>query len=253
MLIVPPVIACCSNQSSLWCGFVKGVVYNSLTFLVVMSAFFKESLPHEKRIKTPPHKLYQNYFAILANRKFNGFMVANCCAYAGFFSFLAVSPMILMNHFHLSVIAYGSIVALNAIGVLIATLCSIRLNRHFSFAQLSIIALLVMIVAAVALIILNLVDPQQLVASIILMMIIASGFGLLRPAANAGALKLISHQLAGSAAAVFNSALFGFSTLATLIASLYLAKTFEALGMFILVIEAIAVLISTYCFRSPER
>jgi DHA1 family bicyclomycin/chloramphenicol resistance-like MFS transporter len=83
-----------------------------------------------------PERVFKSYLSVLKEPQFYTYSLAGAFAFAGLFVYLAASPMIFMEIFHLSPKAYGGIFTVIAAGFIGASQCNFLLLRRYSNEQI---------------------------------------------------------------------------------------------------------------------
>lgn len=87
---------------------------------------FRESMPAEKKVTEKAMSAFSGYLPVLRNRRFMYFVWIQAFAMGVMFTYIASSPFIFQEHFGLSSVVYGICFGLNALGIMLGSLCVIR-------------------------------------------------------------------------------------------------------------------------------
>lgn len=102
-------------QGIFWALLSLGVI------LLLLNLNLKESLPAEKRVNGNLLASFKNFIPILKNRRFMFYVFAQTCAMGFLFSYIASSPFIFQEHYHLSPILFSLCFAFNAFGIMVGS------------------------------------------------------------------------------------------------------------------------------------
>lgn len=151
-----------------------------------------------------PGPMLAGYWSILRSAQFSVYTIAGSLSFAGLFAFVAGSPMIFMDGFHMGTKAFGMVFAVLVMGFIGGNQANVFLLRRFTSQQIFLAALVTQVFAATIFYLgasLHLIDLR---ATLLLFFICLTCVGLTYPNAAAIALAPFSKD-AGRA-----SALLGF-------------------------------------------
>ena len=148
--------------------------------------------------------IVREYFAILKNPRFATYALTGALAFAGLFTYVAGSPIIFMEYFHLSPHAYSGVFALLASGFIGGSQVNVYLLNRFNSEQLFRGALFMQVMMGLIFMIGAWFGWYGLLATLLLFFLFLGCAGLTFPNSSALALSPFS-KYAGSA-----SALLGF-------------------------------------------
>jgi DHA1 family bicyclomycin/chloramphenicol resistance-like MFS transporter len=148
--------------------------------------------------------IVKEYRAILLHPRFKTYALAGAFSFAGLFTYVAGSPIIFMDGFHLSAEVYSGIFALLAVGFIGGSQVNVVLLRRFDSETLFLHILILQTVTGVVFMVGSWLGWYGLTSTLVLFFIFLSCAGLTYPNAAALALAPFSKN-AGSA-----SALLGF-------------------------------------------
>ncbi len=119
-----------------------------LVILVVVIFFLPEGHQPDPSVSLKPAPIVSGFLAILRNRQFIVYSLAGTFSFAGLFVYVAGSPAIFMNEFHVSAKWYGGIFAFLSVGFIGGSQLNHLLSRRWSSAGIFKTALLVQVGAA---------------------------------------------------------------------------------------------------------
>jgi DHA1 family bicyclomycin/chloramphenicol resistance-like MFS transporter len=156
----------------------------------------------------------RNYALVLKEPQFITYALSGAFAFSGLLVYVASSPIIFMEVFHVSPQKFGAIFAGLAVGFIGSNQINVFLLRKFSSEQIYRATLLVVCPAALLLLVGTVCGWLGLAATLVLLFISLSSLGLAFP--NAAALSLVpfDHNI-GSASAMLGFLQIGVSGLAS--------------------------------------
>jgi DHA1 family bicyclomycin/chloramphenicol resistance-like MFS transporter len=141
-LLAPTVgSAVASNWGWRWVFIILAVV--ALLNLAVIWLFLPDGHQPDKTVSMRLSPILRNYALVLKERQFTVFAVSSAFAFAGLLAYVAGSPIIFMEVFHVNARAFGMIFAGLATGFIGSNQFNVLLLRRFSCAQIFAGALLV--------------------------------------------------------------------------------------------------------------
>lgn len=102
-------------QGIFWTLFILGFI------LFIFNLNTKETLPTEKRSNGDLLETFTNFGPIFRNRQFMYYVLAQSFAMGFMFSYIASSPFIFQEHYHLTPVLFSICFALNAFGIMIGS------------------------------------------------------------------------------------------------------------------------------------
>jgi MFS transporter, DHA1 family, multidrug resistance protein len=184
-----------------WIFLLLAIIAAAIMLIVFLC--LPEGHTPDRGISLKPRRIIGSYLAILEDAQFCTYALAGAFSFCGLFVYVAGSPIIFMDMFHVSARMYGGIFALLSIGFIGGSQVNIWLSRRHQDRRLFRVALycqsLVVIVFEIAVL-----DGAGLTATFVLLLAYLSCVGITYPNAAAIAMAPFSRN-AGSA-----SALLGF-------------------------------------------
>ena len=192
------------------------VTLAGIVFLTLMATYFFLPEGHEPdpsiSLKLKP--IFKEFFAILKEPQFSTYTLAGGFSFGGLFVYVAGSPIIFMNVFHVSVRLYGILFAILSIGVIGGGQFNILLARKFRIESIFLTALMIQVATSLLFVIGALMGWWSLHETLVLLFICLSCLGLTYPNAAALALAPFSKN-AGSASALLGFLQMGIGALAS--------------------------------------
>jgi len=190
-----------------WVGW-RAVFVILAIIVAVIFALIHFKLPEghqpDSSISLKPVPILREYHSILRHPRFATYAFAGAFSFAGLFTYVAGSPIIFMEGFHLSPEVYSGIFAMLAVGFVGGSQVNVLLLQKFSSRQLFLRVLIVQVITGLVFVTGAKAHWYGLSATLVLFFIFLTCAGLTYPNAAAMALAPFSKN-AGSA-----SALLGF-------------------------------------------
>lgn len=177
-----------------------------ITFLILLCVFFflPEGHQPDKTISLKPAPIIKGFKEVLTNPQFYVFALAGSFSFSGLFVYVANSPAIFMDHFHLNEKLYGGVFALLSVGFIGGSQLNHLLSKKFSNKQVLKAVLILQAVVAVIFLLGALQQWYGLPAVIVFLFLLLCCCGISYPNAAAICMAPFSKN-AGTA-----SALLGF-------------------------------------------
>ena len=182
------------------------IVLAIIAFIVLMLVvfFLPKGQQPDTTISLKPRPIITVFKSILLKPQFYIFTLAGTFCFSGLFVYVAGSPGIFMDQFHLSAKAYGGVFALLSLGLIGCSQLNHSLTRRYKSEDIFQVSVFIQVIASVIYFVGVLNNWFGLAANIVLLFMIVSAAGLGYPNAAAVALAPFEKN-AGSA-----SALLGF-------------------------------------------
>lgn len=162
---------------------------------------FEETLALRDPRATQLRPLMNNWRSVLRHPSFRAWTALLCCTYGGLFTILASSSFVLIDVLGLSRLAYGGVLAINALAYIVGTvLCRRLLLRHGLRGAVKHAALL-SLAGGVGMAALSLAGVRSVWAIMVPMVLFAIGHGVHQPCGQAGAVGPFPEK-AGTAASM---------------------------------------------------
>jgi DHA1 family bicyclomycin/chloramphenicol resistance-like MFS transporter len=184
-------------------------------FMMVVSRFWLPAgHPPDASVELRLRPVLQNYAVVLREPQFLTYALAGAFAFSGLLVYVASSPIIFMEVFHVSTQMFGAIFAGLSVAFIGSNQVNVFLLRRFSSEQIFLGSLLVQCPVSLLLLVGTLMGWFGLAATLVLLFISLSSLGLAYPNAAALALVPFDHNI-GSAAAMLGFLQIGVSGLAS--------------------------------------
>ena len=118
-----------------WRAVFFAVAVAAVLAFVLILIFLPETRQPHQRIKASPGSVVRGFAALLANPRFMGLVFIGACGMSSFFSFLANSSFVYIDHFGLTPTQYSVCFSLNAFGFIGTSQFAAPLGRHFGTAR----------------------------------------------------------------------------------------------------------------------
>lgn len=184
----------------------------TLAVLLVVVFFLPEAHQPDPGISLKPQHILPNFWQILKTPQFYMYALSGAFSFAGLFVYVAGSPLIFMESFHISEKGFGAIFALLTLGFIGGSQVNIILLRRFTSRRIFSIALTIQVCTGLIFLAGALLHWYGLAAFLVLFFVFLSCLGLTYPNAAAIALAPFSRN-AGSAAALLGFIQMGVGAL----------------------------------------
>jgi DHA1 family bicyclomycin/chloramphenicol resistance-like MFS transporter len=182
--------------------------------LLVTAFVLPEGHTPDRSISLRPGPILHNYALVLKEPQFITYALSGAFAFSGLLVYVAGSPIVFMEVFHVSAKQFGAIFAGLSVGFIGSNQVNVLLLRKFSSEQIYRGAMLVECPMALLLLIGTMAGWFGLPATLVLLFICLSSLGLAYP--NAAALSLVPFDRnIGSASAMLGFLQIGVSGLAS--------------------------------------
>ena len=113
------------------------IILAAIAFIILVLVFFflPEGHAPDKTISLKPTPIINGFKIILIEPRFYVFALAGSFSFSGLFVYVANSPAIFMDYFHLSAKAYGGIFALLSVGFIGGSQLNHILTRYYSYEK----------------------------------------------------------------------------------------------------------------------
>jgi len=176
-----------------------------------------ETLPAERRAVTPAHKAFGDYRTLLGNPVFMRYVLCVTLYYISIYAFVAGSPRVYIEYFHVAPEYYGWLFGLNMVGVTSISLVNRKLVSRFGLDTLLRAATTGAAAAMLACAGFWELRIGGLPAIVVLVFLFFSMNGVIAASATAAALDGVERQLAGSATALIGSLQYGSGIVSSLL------------------------------------
>ena len=176
----------------------------ALLILIATFAFLPEGHTPDHSVSLRPHHMLRSFWTILATPQFILYTLAGAFSFSGLFAFVAGSPLLFMDGYHMTTRAFGLTFAGLVMGFIGGNQLNVLLLRRFHSQQLFAAAVTVQLLFGATFYLLTLTHLANLQVTLGLLFIFLSSIGLTYPNSAAIGLAPFSRE-AGRA-----SALLGF-------------------------------------------
>jgi len=184
-----------------WRAVFVAVTIVSVIALVLVGTLLPETHPKERRVKSEIASVLYGYGSLLRHLRFLGLTFIGGLGMASFFSFLASSSFIYIDHYGLTPTQFSLAFSVNAIGFIGASQFSATLGMRFGMARVVSTAVSAYALFAVALFGITLAGVDSLLVLMVMLFLAFAWLGLVIPATMV--LALDDHgPIAGMASAL---------------------------------------------------
>lgn len=200
--ICAPVLGGAMSVITNWQGIFALLLFIGLV-LTVLCAMLRESLPPHARINKNLFAVYTNLFRVFLNKTFALSTLSQMLCHFTLFGYIAASPFILQQLYHLTPLQYSLCFAVNAIALCTGSLLAARFNTISASIRLAALDLLIASLCLTLCLTLRLPLPIIMICYIVTLL----GFGLIQPGLMTTAMDTERHN-AGAASAIYGASAF---------------------------------------------
>jgi MFS transporter, DHA1 family, multidrug resistance protein len=202
--LLAPTIGSLLVSSLSWRWIFLVLAANALVILTLTFTLLPEGHTPDRSISLRPQPIVQGFWTILRQRQFTTYALAGAFSFAGLFAFVAGSPIIFMDGYHLGARTFGLIFAVLVMGFIGGNQVNVFLLRRFSSQKIFFYALAIQVFIGLIFFVSAHAHILDLPATLVLFFFFLLAIGLTYPNAAAIGMAPFSKD-AGSA-----SALLGF-------------------------------------------
>jgi DHA1 family bicyclomycin/chloramphenicol resistance-like MFS transporter len=191
--------------------------------LIVTALKFAESSKFRDASATRFGTLLRNYGRFLSHRACLGYMLVNCCVFAGLFSYISGSSFVFIEVFGVSSQIYGVLFGLTAVAFMAGAALNSRLVRRLLPQRLLRIGLVIVLAGGLTLVVCAVLVPS-IIGTMLPMMIFVFGMGLVLPNGTAAAMEPMPH-MAGLASSLLGSSQMAVGSLAGFLVNSFYDRT----------------------------
>nr|AIA19157.1 drug resistance transporter, Bcr/CflA subfamily [uncultured bacterium] len=219
--------------------------------MIVTALFLPQKYQPDPSVSLKMKPMLATFYSILKHPQFAVYTWSGAFGFASMFIYVAGSPVIFMEIFHVSPKLYGGIFALLSVGFIGSGQVNILLLKKYTSAQIYRVAIYVQVLTSAIFLYGTLQGWYGLVATIVLFFIILSCLGFMYPNSNALALAPFKKN-AGSASALIGCLQIGLAGLASGSVGLFNAKNSTPIVVMLFVTAVIGLLILVAGKRKAE-
>lgn len=183
--------------------------------LAVIFALPDKYIPN-RNLSLKPGPMLASFWEVLKNPQFFTYVFTGALSFAGLFAYVAGSPLVFMEMYHVSEKGYGWIFAGLSVGFIGSSqVNSWLLKRGFTSRQIIPVALTVQVLAGLVFVLVAMNGWMGLTGVLVMLFIILSCIGFISPNASALSLAPFEHN-AGTASALMGALQLGFGALASM-------------------------------------
>ena len=205
--IIAPVVGGFVMKFTDWQG-IFAILLGIGLILFIVSLVFRESLPKERRVEGNIFNSFGNFIPIMKNGRFMNYVWVQMFGMGVFFTYLASSPFLIQEYFHIDAFMYSLCFAINASGMIVGSHLASRLTSVFRALSAGVYGL----VASCLFFVIVLVFGWSFYLLETLLFLIMVALGMILPTSTSLALTL-ERSRAGSASAIIGFFLFIFGAI----------------------------------------
>ncbi len=198
-----------------WQGSFFFLLCLGIFYLLIATTVLHETIVEKNYSALKFKQIIANYQALLKNKTYFKSCFISACSYGALFSFFSLAPILIIQKWRFSLMAFGLILGCNAISIFIISVFAPRIAKKIGLDGLLTNGTCLILAGGLLMLVLNLLITANIFTFMIPMLIATLGIGLIRPSASAVALSSSPKNLAGSASAGFNFMSFLGGTMTT--------------------------------------
>ncbi len=176
-------------------------------WLLLVALFLPESLPAERRRREPIGAVLKIYGRLLRDRRYLGYVVSGALIFSGLLAYIAGSPFVFIEVFHVAPERFGLFFGTNAFGIIAASQLNRWLANRVDAVRIVRVVLFIAMTAGAVLLLNALTGFGGFVGILIPLFCFIACHGFVMP--NTTALAMSPHgQIAGSASALLGTLQF---------------------------------------------
>jgi DHA1 family bicyclomycin/chloramphenicol resistance-like MFS transporter len=192
----------------------------ALFAITIVFLFLPEGQEPDKTVTLQLKPMAKTYLSILSDTQFFTYTISGAFAFASLFIYVAGSPIVFIDLFHVSKQMYGAIFAFLSIGFIGASQLNILLVQKFSSASIFRFAMRLQVAAGMVFSIVAWNGWMDLYTTILMLFVFLSCVGLINPNASALALAPFTKNI-GSAAAMMGCSQIGIAAVASIAVGMF--------------------------------
>lgn len=197
-----------------WKAVFYALAFIGVFAITIVLLFLPEGQQPDKTVSLRLVPMLKTYSSILSDTQFFTYAISGSFSFATLFIYVAGSPIVFMELFHVSPQVYGAIFAFLSIGFIGASQLNILLVKKFSSHEIFRLALIVQVIAGIVFLFVAWNGWMNLYTTILMLFIFLSCVGLINPNASVLALAPFTKNV-GSAAAMLGCSQIGIAALAS--------------------------------------
>lgn len=207
-----------------WKAVFALLAFIALFAMTIVFLFLPEGQEPDKAVSLKFIPMMKTYFSILSEAQFFTYTISGSFAFATLFIYVAGSPIVFIELFHVSPQMYGAIFAFLSVGFIGASQLNIFLVKKFTSNDIFRFALILQVFAGFVFLIVAWYGWMNVYSTILMLFILLSCVGLINPNASALALAPFTKNI-GSAAAMMGCSQIGIAALASVAVGMFEAAS----------------------------
>jgi DHA1 family bicyclomycin/chloramphenicol resistance-like MFS transporter len=217
------------------------IVLMSIAVLILIAVIFTlpESYASDPSFSLKPLPIITNFISVIKVPQFYTYAIATSLAFAGLFAYVAGSPSVFMEYFHVSGKLYGWIFAGLSIGFVGSSQLNNVLMKYYKSEQIVVVALTGQVIVAIVFYIGTSNGWFGLYGTIAMIFMVLCGVGITNPNASALSLAPFSKN-AGTASSLMGAMQLGIGALSSYGISLFTSHSAMPMALIMAVSASIA-------------
>jgi len=148
--------------------------------------------------------IFSTYKGLFLNKKYFSFCLISALSYGILFTYIALAPVYIVQHFGFGLIVFGWMVLFIGGIIFLTSILIPALARRHGLAKIAMQGSMTAVMGACVMIVSNVLWGANIYTFLLPMAWITVGLGMIRPTASAGAMRQADKSISGSAASGFN-------------------------------------------------
>jgi len=220
------------------------IMLMSIAVLILIAVVFAlpESYKPDASYSLKPLPIINSFLGVIKVPQFYTYAIATSLAFAGLFAYVAASPSVFMEYYHVNGKTYGWIFAFLSIGFVGSSQLNSVLLRYFRSERIVVVALIGQSIVAVIFLAGSYLNVFGLYGTIAMIFLILCGVGITNPNASALSLAPFSKN-AGTASSLMGTMQLGVGALSSFSVSLFKVTSTLPLAGIIMASSVIALVV----------
>jgi len=220
------------------------IMLMSIAVLILIAVVFAlpESYKPDASYSLKPLPIINSFLGVIKVPQFYTYAIATSLAFAGLFAYVAASPSVFMEYYHVNGKTYGWIFAFLSIGFVGSSQLNSVLLRYFRSERIVVVALIGQSIVAVIFLAGSYLNWFGLYGTIAMIFLILCGVGITNPNASALSLAPFSKN-AGTASSLMGTMQLGVGALSSFSVSLFKVTSTLPLAGIIMASSVIALVV----------
>lgn len=226
------------------------LMFMGIAILLAAQIGLPNSYKPDTSISLKPKPIISNFLKVLKEPQFYTYAFTGAIAFSGLFTYVAASPIIFMDIYHVDAKTYGWIFAFMSVSFIGSSQLNSILLRRFSSEQMIFGALILQSIVSIVFLILSLNNLLGLYETIAILFLFLGCLGISNPN-TAGLTMAPFAKNAGSASALMGAIQLGLGSLASFAVGIFVKDSVAPMVLIMTVTTIIAFIVLNIGKRDP--